>query len=106
MTYANIGVVYFESVPSLELVSPQQVFSISMCGVFYFPCHRHQIEGTNGVYCLFERTERNCPSFETAEVVLNPGPLAPTSVALPLDHRATGESSLMQHRYFTAFVLW
>ena len=23
-----------------------------LCGVFYFPWHRHQIEGTNGFYCL------------------------------------------------------
>ena len=28
-------------------VSPQQVFSTSLCGVFYFPWHRHQEEVTN-----------------------------------------------------------
>ena len=60
-------------------MSPEQVFSISLCGVFYFPWHRHQIEGTNSFYCLFRKTQakwgkRNCPSFETAEVILNPGP--------------------------------
>ena len=27
-------------------------------GVFYFPWHRHQIEGTNGFYCLIRKTER------------------------------------------------
>ena len=29
-----------------------------LCGVFYFPWHRHQIEGTNGFYCLILKTER------------------------------------------------
>ena len=28
------------------------------CGVFHFPWHRHQIEGTNGFYCLIRKTER------------------------------------------------
>ena len=27
-------------------------------GIFYFPWHRHQIEGTNGFYCLIRKTER------------------------------------------------
>ena len=25
-------------------------------GIFYFPWHRHQIEGTNGFYCLIRKT--------------------------------------------------
>ena len=29
-----------------------------LCGLFYFPWHRHQIEGTNGFYCLIRKTER------------------------------------------------
>ena len=29
-----------------------------LCGVFYFPWHSHQIEGTNGFYCLIRKTER------------------------------------------------
>ena len=29
-----------------------------LCGIFYFPWHRHQIEGTNGFYCLTRKTER------------------------------------------------
>ena len=28
--------------------SPQQVTVYPLCGIFYFPWHRHQIEGTNG----------------------------------------------------------
>ena len=92
-------------------MSPQQVFSISLCGVFYFPWHRHQIERTNGFYSLLRKTQtkwgkRSCPSFEAAEVVLNPrslrpkiptlydrwflntGPLDRKSDALSLDHGA------------------
>ena len=60
-------------------MNPQQVFSISLCGVFYFTWHRHQIEGTNSFYSLFRKRQakwakRSCPSFEMATVVLNPGP--------------------------------
>ena len=38
-------------------------------GIFYFPWHRHQIEGTNGFYCLIRKTlakqgKRNCQSSE------------------------------------------
>ena len=29
-----------------------------LCGIFYFPWHRHQIEGTNGFYCLIRKTGR------------------------------------------------
>ena len=29
-----------------------------LCRIFYFPWHRHQIEGTNGFYCLIRKTER------------------------------------------------
>ena len=29
-----------------------------LCGIFYFPWYRHQIEGTNGFYCLIRKTER------------------------------------------------
>ena len=29
-----------------------------LCGIFYFPWHRHQIEGTNSFYCLIRKTER------------------------------------------------
>ena len=29
-----------------------------LCGIFDFPWHRHQIEGTNGFYCLIRKTER------------------------------------------------
>ena len=41
--------------------SPRQVARLHiypLCGIFYFPWHRHQIEGTNGFYCLIRKTER------------------------------------------------
>ena len=41
LSRANIELVYFQGFPSLELVNPQQVFSISPYGMFYFPRHRH-----------------------------------------------------------------
>ena len=28
-----------------------------LCGIFYFPWHRHQIEGINGFYCLIRKTQ-------------------------------------------------
>ena len=69
------------------------VFSISLHGIFYFPWHRHQIEGTNGFYCFFRKTqgkwgERNYPSFETAEVVSSPVHFNRKPDALPHDHLA------------------
>ena len=33
-------------------------YTFTPCVVFYFPWHRHQIEGTNGFYCLIRKTER------------------------------------------------
>ena len=32
-------------------------FPVQTGGIFYFPWHRHQIEGTNGL-CLFRKTQR------------------------------------------------
>ena len=29
-----------------------------LCGIFYFPWHRHPIEGINGVYSLIRKTQR------------------------------------------------
>ena len=54
-----------------KLVSPLQVIHLPLCGIFYFPWHRHQIKGTTAVGVFSERHrqmwgERNCLSFETA----------------------------------------
>ena len=33
-------------------------FPVHTGGIFYFPWHRHQIEGTNGFQCLIRKTQR------------------------------------------------
>ena len=52
-------------------------YKFTPCGIFYFPWHRHQIEGTISFYCLFRKTqamwgERNCLSFKMAAGGLEP----------------------------------
>ena len=48
----------------LQYIYPlSQAPGLWLCGIFYFPWpsrawHRHQIEGTNGFYCLIRKTER------------------------------------------------
>ena len=34
-------------------------YTFTPCGIFYFPWHRHQIEGTTGFKCLFRKTQAN-----------------------------------------------
>ena len=38
--------------------SPRQVTHLPPVWGIYFPWHRHQLEGTNGFYCLIRKTER------------------------------------------------
>ena len=64
-------------------------------GLFYFPWHRHHIEGTNGFYCLIRKTERSTisnvesqvftPIIILAQPLGEPGPLACKACVLPLD---------------------
>ena len=57
--WANTGVVFRElSFSRLECGVHDRLHIYPMCGIFYFPWHRHQIEGTNGFYCLIRKTER------------------------------------------------
>ena len=42
----------------LECGVHDRLHTYPLCGIFYFPWHRHQIEGTNGFYCLIRKTER------------------------------------------------
>ena len=57
--WANTGVVFRElSFSRLECGVHDRLPIYPLCGVFYFPWHRHQIEGTNGFYCLIRKTER------------------------------------------------
>ena len=54
--------------------SPRQLhIAVRTGGIFYFPWHRHQIEGTNVFYCLIRKTlakrgKRNCQSSEEKSV--------------------------------------
>ena len=58
--WANTGVVFRElSFSMLECGVHDRLDHLHiypLCGIFYFPWHRHQIEGTNGVYCLIRKT--------------------------------------------------
>ena len=56
--WANTGVVFRElSFSRLECGVHDRLHIYPMCGIFYFPWHRHLIEGTNGCYCLIRKTE-------------------------------------------------
>ena len=56
--WANTGVVFRElSFSRLECGVHDRLHIYPLCGIFYFPWHRHQIEGTNGFYCLIRKTE-------------------------------------------------
>ena len=69
-------------------------------GIFYFPWHRHQIEGTNGFYCLVRKTlakrgKRNCQSSEAKCFCRSE--TRTTTVRSPVDtltHSATAPPSL------------
>ena len=60
------------------LWSPRQLhIPVQTGGVFYFPWHRHQIEGTDGFYCLLRKTlakrgKRNCQSSEAKRTIDRP----------------------------------
>ena len=57
--WANTGVVFRElSFSRLECGVHDRLHIYPLCGIFYFPWHRHQIEGTNVFYCLIRKTER------------------------------------------------
>ena len=57
--WANTGVVFRElSFSRLECGVHDRLHISPLCGIFYFPWYRHQIEGTNGFYGLIRNTER------------------------------------------------
>ena len=73
-------------------------------GIFYFPWHRHQIEGTDGFYCLLRKTlakwgKRNCQSSEAKSFLQwysNPRPSGRQSNALT--HSATAPTCLEERK--------
>ena len=46
------------SFSKLECGVHDRLHIYDMYGIFSFPWHIHQIEGTNGMYCLFRKTHR------------------------------------------------
>ena len=68
--WANTGVVFRElSFFRLECGVHDRLHIYPLCGIFDFPWHRHQIEGTNGFYCLIRKTERFTISNVESQVV-------------------------------------
>ena len=52
-------------------------FPVQTGGIFYFPWHRHQIEGTNGFRCLIRKTQRHTISNVESQVfnlIITPSP--------------------------------
>ena len=58
---------YFRAYPSLDVGSPGQVAHwrlnrestyLPVLGIFLFIWHRHQIEGTNGLFFFSENTDK------------------------------------------------
>ena len=65
-------------------------------GIFYFPLHRHQIEGTNGFYCLIRKTlasgVNGIAKVPKRKVFTDEVGLEPSNVRSPVDaltHLAT-----------------
>ena len=62
----NVPMVYLKMYTSLGVHERLHIYPLF--GMYYFPCHRHQIEGTNFFYCFFRNThvkwvsgKQNCP---------------------------------------------
>ena len=72
LTWNDPGVVFRElSFSRLECGVHDRLHIYPLCGIFYFPWHRHQIEGTNGFYCLIRKTERFTISNVESQVLNN-----------------------------------
>ena len=69
----------------LECGVHDRLYIYHLCGIFYFPWHRHQIEGTNGFYCLIRKTQRYTVSNVESQIFTPnnvPGPgIEPLSAA-------------------------
>ena len=56
MTYFQCGPLMTCGGLEWEVESTTVTHSSADWGIFYFPWHRHQIEGTNSFYCLIRKT--------------------------------------------------
>ena len=64
-----------------------------LCGIFYFPWHRHLIERTDSFYCLLRKTlakwgKQNCQSSEEKLHLLDSNPESPSHQSYSLTHSA------------------
>ena len=80
-----------------------------LCGIFYFPWHRHQIEGTNSFYCLIRKTERFTISNVESQVftpkINMPGPgIEPRSPACQAGMLTSALPSTWTVKYINATV--
>ena len=105
--HSNLSIIsctqgYFKSCHCLRVVESTTVYTFTtLCGIFYFPWQRHQIQGTDGFSCLFRKTlakrgKRNCQSFvaKLAQQDSNPGPPGRQSNALTNSATAPPEPSM------------
>ena len=70
-----------------------------LCGVFYFPWHRHQIEGTNGFYCFIRKTERFTISNVESQV------FTPNNSRLPRGLNAGGPRPKRVSYHWNVFII-
>ena len=82
-----------------------------LCGIFYFPWHRHQIEGTNGFYRLIRKTERFTISNVESQVftprIILAAPGTRTRAAGVLSVRpTTGLTAPLSGRLYIYCHLW
>ena len=91
-------------------VHDSYTFQCGLVGSFYFPWYRHQIEGTNGFYCLIRKTLAsgvNGIAKITKRKVFTEVGLEPSNVRSPVDtltHSATTpphtiKNGLKLHQY-------
>ena len=68
-----------EITSSMRCTESMARFSISLCGIFYFPWHRHQVEGTSSFLVSLPndtgKVERTNVVSKRQEVDSNAGPL-------------------------------
>ena len=91
MTRALLGVIAINRVVESTI---SYTFPVQTGGIFYFPWHRHQIEGTDICYChlrktLAKRGKRNCQSSEAYLPQRDSNPGTPGCQYNALTHSAT-----------------
>ena len=111
ITHESLIMTYFQCGPLMtcgglewEVESTTVTHSSADWWIFYFPWHRHQIEGTDGFYCLIRKTlasgVNGIAKVPKRKVFTEVG-LEPSNVRSPVDaltHSAT--ATPLQHYFF------